>query len=58
MKRSGDCHSRIIKSAEANLRIEGFHVSTQCKKDCREMLRGNTTADKLLAQYKRRLTEK
>jgi len=58
MKRSIDRHSRIVKSAEANLLIEGFHVSEQCKKDCWEMLRGNTTADKLVAQYKKRLTEK
>ena len=56
MKRFGDRYTRIMKNAEANLRIEGFHAPHQCNKDCQEMLRSNTTVDKLVAQCIKRAT--
>ncbi|MTI94339.1 MAG: hypothetical protein FH749_02470 [Firmicutes bacterium] len=54
MKKTISRHARIIKNAEVNCKIEGFSVSKQTKRDCLEMLRGNTSADKLVAKYKRK----
>ena len=31
--------------------MEGFHVSKQTQEDCRAVLRGEKTADEIVAQY-------
>lgn len=51
MKNTYIKHARIIKYAEANSRIEGFIVSKDTKGDCLDMLKGKTTAKKLIKRY-------
>lgn len=42
---------KIIRSAEANMKAEGFSISAKAKKDCHAMLKGQVSANTLIGQY-------
>lgn len=41
----------ILRSVCASMKMEGFQVSEQTQEDCRAMLRGEKSADEIVAQY-------
>lgn len=44
-------NDNTLRSVCANMKMEGFQVSEQTQEDCRAMLRGEKSADEIVAQY-------
>ena len=44
-------NDNTLRSVCASMKMEGFHVSEQTQEDCRAMLRGEKSAEEIVAQY-------
>lgn len=48
---------RVIRAADASMRMEGFVVSSKVKDECRAMLAGQKTAGHLVSEYVSQYTQ-
>lgn len=51
MTQTGSEAEKTLRSLCASMNMEGFRVSQQTQKDCRDVLSGKQSADKLVAAY-------
>jgi len=46
-----ETEQKIIKSAEANMHLEGYEISEQVKQDCCEMIKGEVSVNDVICRY-------
>ena len=57
-KTTSEINQRIILRADANMKAEGFHATSDVKRDCIAMLEGKVSADELVKHYIIKHTQK